>query len=304
MRLAVLSDVHANLPALEAVVADFRQFNPDGIIVAGDLIAGPFPNETIHYLRTCAHPVAGSGSQGCWMILGNTDINLLRYFAGQTPETWRSSRQYALLRWNHRNITAETTAFLHSLPEQCRIELPGAAPIRVVHGTPRDPYESIFPESDPATLDRAFSQIVEPVLVCGHTHQPWWVEREGRLALNPGSVAGPLNDVVGAQYALLNWNGSHWQVELLCVPYDLRLIRKAFIESGLLEEGGALAQAFLLSIETGQNVGEHFLTYAYGLAEKAGFPGCKVVPDDIWDAAAASFNWSVYQVRSDGCSPP
>jgi len=130
--------------------------------------------------------------------------------------------------------------------------------------------------------------------VCGHTHIPWKVERDGRLALNPGAVSGSRNGEVGAQYALLTWHNDHWQVRHLTVPYDLERIRTAYRESGLLEEGGAWAQADVLCIETGQDVFEDFASYAFGLAAEAGFQNCAVVPDDIWEHATATFGWDSY----------
>jgi putative phosphoesterase len=281
MRLAVMSDVHGNLPALEAVLEDLQPYAVDGIVVAGDFVHGPQAVETVRLLR----------SLGCWMIRGNCDTGLLQYSLGDAPDAHYTHRQFALLRWAHRHVDQETLDFFRSLPEQRVVEINGAAPIRMVHGSPRNPSESIFPDRDPATLDRALAQTSEPVLVCGHTHIPWKVTRDDRLALNPGAVCGPLNGDVGAQYALLSWHDGRWQAEHRTVPYDLEEIRASFRESGLLEEGGALARSFLLSIETGQNVARDFLSHAYGLAARAGFEDCHAVPDAAWERAAATFDW-------------
>jgi hypothetical protein len=140
----------------------------------------------------------------------------------------------------------------------------------------------------------ALAQTSEPVLVCGHTHRPWKVERDGKLALNPGSVCGPLNGEVGAQYALLTWCDEHWQARHFTIPYDLERLYKACRERGWLEDGGALARAFLLCLETGQDVIEDFLSYACGLATEAGHRHFDVVPDDAWERAAATFDWGSY----------
>jgi hypothetical protein len=80
----------------------------------------------------------------------------------------------------------------------------------------------------------------------------------------------------------------------LTIPYDLEQVRAAYRESGLLEEGGAWALADMLGIETGQDVLEDFLSYAYRLAAEAGFQGCDTVPDDIWERATATFGWDSY----------
>jgi hypothetical protein len=140
----------------------------------------------------------------------------------------------------------------------------------------------------------ALTQTSEPVLVCGHTHIPWKAERQGKLALNPGAVCGPLNGEVGAQYALLNWLDDHWRVQHLTIPYNIERVRRACRESGLLEEGGALAQAFLLCLETGRDAYDDFFSYAGELAAEAGFQDCDVVPDDIWEQATATFGWDSY----------
>lgn len=191
MRLAVLSDIHGHLPALEAVLADVQQYEVDGFIIAGDLTGGPQTMETLHLLR----------SPNTWIIRGNSDINMLRYAANDVPDTWHSSQQYALLRWGYQHLNEEALEFIRALPEQRVVQINGADSIRIVHGSPRDPYEGINPDPDPYLLDLALAQTTEPVLVCGHDHVPWKRERDGRLVLNPGAVCGSLNGDIRAQYA-------------------------------------------------------------------------------------------------------
>jgi putative phosphoesterase len=281
MHIALLSDVHGNLPGVESVLADLEDFCPYQLVVAGDLTGGPFTNECINLLRE------GSAR----MILGNSDINLIRYTQGLAPGDWRTARQFGLIRWNAAHITAENLALLESLPEQLSIDLPGAQPIRVVHGAPWDPFTSIFPEKHPVVLDRAWDAVCEPVLACGHTHQPWAIRKGGRMAVNPGSVAGPLNGAVGAQYARLEWGEGGWQVDLRLLPYDVPRFKQAFRDRGLLEAGGGLVRAWMASIDNGQNIPKNFLDFAYALASKAGYDQCTILPDIIWDQACESFNW-------------
>jgi putative phosphoesterase len=288
MHLAAISDVHGSLPALEAVLEDMQPHELDAILVAGDYIGGPQVVETMRLLR----------SLNSWMIRGNSDTGLLHYGLGNAPDNRYTHRQFVLLRWAHRHVDQETFDFFRSLPEQRVIEIDGTAPIRLVHGSPRNPSESIFPDRDPATLDLALAQTSESVLVCGHTHIPWKVTRDDRLTLNPGAVCGPLNGEVCAQYALLTWRDGRWWAEHRSVSYDLDLVRAAFRNSGLLEEGGALARSFLLSIETGQNVADDFLSYAWRLATQAGFEDSDVVPDATWEQATVTFDWDRYGAPS------
>ena len=163
-----------------------------------------------------------------------------------------------------------------------------------MHGSPRRLSERIFPERDPALLALILSQISEPVLVCGHTHIPWQVERDGRLALNPGSVGSPLNGVTGAQYALLAWTGQRWQARLITVPYDLEPLRQVCRANGFLAEGGAFARLCLLSVETGQDALDDFFAYAAALAAKADEEESDFIPDAIWKRSVETFSWGRY----------
>lgn len=281
MRLAVLADIHANLPALEAVLADARPYDPDRFVVAGDLVGGPRPMGTVRLLRAL----------DSWMIRGNTDSAVVRFGHGQGPSAWGAALQYALLRWGVGQLDQATLHFLASLPEQRVISLPGTDAIRLVHGSPRHPAESIYPNRDPTVIDEALGQISEPVLICGHTHEPWVRRRGDRLALNPGSVGGPLNGHIGAQYALLTWRHDTWSVEQRAISYDMDRIGADFEESGLLTEGGPLALAALLGVQTGQNVMQSFLSHARGIATRTGFAPGFVIPDEAWLRAAETFDW-------------
>jgi putative phosphoesterase len=281
VRLAVLADVHGNLPALEHVLEDAERLGAQSVIVAGDLTGGPQPVETISRLR----------QWGATMIRGNSDENLLRFRRGHAPAEWSSSLQFALLRWTHNRLDAQTYDFLESLPLERSVHIPTASSLRVVHGSPGNPYEGLSPDEDLPALDSALGAIDENVLICGHSHKPWMIERSGRLALNPGAVCGPLNGDTAAQYALLEWDGNAWHADHRSVPYDLELIRDAFCSTGLLLEGGVLARCFLASIVSGRDIASDFLDHARHLAAAAGFSSPETIPDDVWLRASDSFAW-------------
>jgi len=302
-RLAVLADVHANLPALEAVIEDIRQHRVDGIIAAGDyLTSGPHPVEVVRRLRNI----------GARMIRGNAEGYFLAYHRGDAPEPWFTSHQWAALRWSYRQLDGETLDFIAGLPDQRAIQQDGAAPIRVVHGSPRSTSERLFPRDDrialgwfreagllplegsPPRLSEVLATVGETVLVCGHTHIPW-VETHGpRLALNPGAVSLAFNGDARAHYALLIWDGDRWRVEHRAVPYDLDRVRKAFHRSGFLAEGGPFARAALLNIQSARNALGYLYWHIDRLAAGAGLGEWDSVPDALWDRAIASFNWDEY----------
>jgi putative phosphoesterase len=287
--ILILSDIHGNLPSLEAVLADARQsarqFAPlDAILVAGDIITPIYHETLLQKLRDLQ----------AVMIQGNGEKGLLEMEDGSAPAYYWTAQQFALARWCFANVTKTDLEFIRTLPEQRTFHLPGTDPIRMVHGSPRKINESIFPSAHPEQLAEVLALVDEPVVIFGHTHQPWQVRIDGRLALNPGAVTGPLDGQVGAQYAILDWDGRAWQARLRCVPYDLQATDRIFQDSGLLETG-YLARSFLISIHTGQNGAEDFLTYAFELSRQAGFGDLPYLPDEIWEQAGASFPWPSYK---------
>jgi putative phosphoesterase len=278
-RIAIMADIHGNLPALEAVLADIEQEQITEILVAGDLVGGcPQPREVIDRLRAV----------DARMILGNNDLRLLRMVSGDLPPEWMTCKQFAPARAGNPDQTV--IDFLAHLPEQLIIQYPGTDAIRVVHGTPDSIDGLLMPDRDPTSLDAALAQITESVLVCGHTHIPWIEQRGDQMAINPGAVGAPCNGDIGAQYAILDWDGRQWQAEHRLIPYDLRQLRAAFEGSGLLDQGG-VARAFLYSIETGRDVVLPFVRYAYQVAHDSGYTGGSPIPDHILDEAERTFSW-------------
>lgn len=303
-RLAVLADVHGNLPALEAVLADARAQGADRCIVAGDLVTGgPQPVETLRLLRSIDARV----------IRGNTDDYLLELEDGSAPAEMRTAAQWALTRWSYSRLDRETLAFIASLPVEQVVTLPDAGPFRVVHGAPGCTSRFLFPDLQPDRMAHFYrgaflaadqrptplavelADVAEPMLICGHSHISWQQAVDGKLAINPGAVDGGLEGDALAHYAVLTLSDGVWQVELRGIRYDLARSRDAFRESGLLDEGGPLARAFLLSGETGENVGYFLVVSAYRLAADAGLSKVDVVPDDIWKQAAVTFGWAHWE---------
>jgi len=298
MRLAVLADIHGNLPALEAVLADVDHHKVDQILVAGDMVDGPYPLETLQALRV----------RNSWMIRGNREKYLLAYDHGDAPAAWRNGDHWAGLRWIYRRLDRDALDFIASLPEQSAYAPEGTAAMRVVHGAPQGVSALLLPENPEllglfdqvgltdlgyrhVTLDEALGQTAEPVLICGHSHIAWQQARDGRLALNPGSVGQPLNGDVRAQYALLTWQDGWWHAELRAVDYEVGQVRAAYQSSGLLAEGGVFTRASLLTTETARNVSGWLVAYVSRLAAQAGFEDWDSIPVAIWSQAEETFDW-------------
>ncbi len=299
LRLAVLADVHGNLPALEAVLADADAAGrPDAILVAGDHALGaPYPAEVLDRLL----------ERGAALINGNRDLWLFRARRGDPPPGWYEGEHCGSGRWTSAQLGDDRLDCLEALPVSTTLDLPGATAVRMVHGSLAGPYGRVLPDDDPALLQRyrrnggkptpedsatlALRAISEPVLVCGHTHLQWHQHLDGRLAVNPGSVGESLCGDPRARYALLHWDGEAWHVEPRAVAYDTGVLAPAFRERGLVETGGGFARATLRDMETGRNFTLWFYRHVALEARRAGLAEGDVFPDEVWQSAAATFDW-------------
>ncbi|HEY9152174.1 MAG TPA: metallophosphoesterase family protein [Anaerolineales bacterium] len=279
MRIAIIADLHGILPALDAMLDEIKNEDIEGIIVAGDMIAGPNSAEVVKKLRQC----------NCWMIRGNQENYIIQLASGKAPDWQYSCKQWNYIRWTYEHTDNDTLNFLQSIPEQCTIQFTEKEPIRVVHGSPSNVSELIFPYQDISKLDKALEQVTEPVIIFGHSHEAWTMKRNGKLAVNPGSLSMSFFGKQHGTYAILDWENQHWNVEIRKLFYNSKLVRKAYIETGLLEKGGAFARCCLISIETGIDYLPPMLDYAYKKAEEAGYGDSPFVPDEIWYEATKSF---------------
>ncbi|MBT3065884.1 metallophosphoesterase [Rhodoferax sp. U11-2br] len=219
MRLALLSDIHGNLAALEAVTADLRRRGVDQVVNLGDSLSGPLlPRETAQFLM----------AQGWLHLAGNHERQLLT----QSAEQMGLSDAYA-----HAQLTTPEFDWIRSLPSSVRLN----ADVFLCHGSPRSDVEYFLETLDAGVVRQATAAEVEtrlsgelaPLVACGHTHVARVVHtRRGQRVVNPGSVGQPAYDdthpvphVVetgspDARYAIAEQHKDGWCVSLLSVPYD------------------------------------------------------------------------------------
>lgn len=240
-RLAILSDIHGNQPAFEAVVADIRAHSPDAIYVLGDMINGcPWSTEVLDRLLELRWP----------MLLGNHDDAVLQLGTPRMEPRYLDKRRYAALWWTADRLPARQRAALTGLPLEIGLTFGDAPRLRLVHGVPGSFFMGFRPDSSEAWATQQLAPVAEATVVGGHTHVPM-VRRIGRWAVvNSGSVAAPYDGDPRPSYALLHGDPHGWRVEIRRLAYDLAAVDAGYHASGLLAEGGVMAEMFRRSVLT------------------------------------------------------
>lgn len=221
MRLAILADIHGNLPALEAVVRDLERRGADAVVNLGDSLSGPLlPRETAAFLmaRSWVH------------VAGNHERQMLT----DPPGELGPSDAYALTQLGEREL-----GWIASLSATSSL----GDDVLLCHGSPRSDSEYLLETVEPRGVRMATASeltdrlggVTAPVVACGHTHVPRVVHAaSGQLVVNPGSVGVQgFTDTVpfphavetgspDARYAILERIGDAWSVALISLPYDHR----------------------------------------------------------------------------------
>ena len=206
MRIAAVYDIHANLPALEAVLHDIRCEKVDRVLVGGDVLPGPMPRETLTFLGTLDLPVQ--------YIYGNGEVAVLEEMAGKVPaavpEPFRP-----IIQWTAKQLDSDHERSLAAWPKTLRMNFGDIGDVLFCHAMPRDENE-IFTRSTPEDrLLPIFTDLDVSLVVCGHTHMQFDRMVGATRVVNAGSVGMPFGDP-GADWLLLGPG-----VELRHTLYDL-----------------------------------------------------------------------------------
>jgi predicted phosphodiesterase len=195
MRVAVLADIHGNLPALDAVLRDVEAAGVDAVVLNGDMADGPMPAQTLDRL-------AGLGDRAIW-VRGNSDRSLAAAFDGTfQPSGLASNAGAEYFAWCAARISRAQRDLLADLPLTVSLVIDGLGAVAFCHGTARDDNEFILVDSPVEHYRAAFADLGEPTVVVGHTHMPFDRLADGRRVVNPGSV-GLGYGHPGASWALL-----------------------------------------------------------------------------------------------------
>jgi putative phosphoesterase len=229
-RVAVITDIHGNLPALQATLSRIDELAIEAVYCGGDLVGyGPHPNEVCALIQERAIPT----------IYGNYDHAIARdehdcgcaYVTPHDRELGQRSIEWTLL---HTDPRAKD--FMRDLPFDLRIAC-GNQRVRLVHGSPRKVNEYLFEDKPPKTFERIAALADCDVLVFGHTHKPWIHSYGDVLFVNCGSVGKPKDGDPRASFALLEADAEgHVSASIERVRYDAEATAHQVAASGLPHE--------------------------------------------------------------------
>ncbi len=217
MQFAVISDIHSNLEALEAVLKKIERDGIKTVLCAGDIVGyGPNPNEAVDLVRSKCSAV----------VCGNHDANIDLHNIG-----WFSHAAAEALRWTRNNLSRENAEYLLGLKDRWKGHIGGRG-IYMVHGSPKDRvYEYVYPDIPETRAREWLRNTRSNILILGHTHIPFIKKLGIRAIFNPGSVGQPRDGDSRAGYAIVNTKQPF--ITIKRVEYGIEKTAEKIREAGL-----------------------------------------------------------------------
>ncbi len=225
-KVAVLGDIHANLHALETVLAHARGQGVDAVWNLGDFVGyGAYPDQVVRRIRL----------QAAVSIIGNYDLKVLRF--PKKKGKWRRTKhpkKYDAFRWAYQHLSPASLDYLRSLPKEVRLTVGGFS-VLLTHGSPASNEEPLFLTTEPGRMRELAALAATDIILCGHSHEPFKRAINGAWFINPGSVGRPGDGDPRASYAVMELQDRQLQVYLYRLPYDVDRAVTAQRESGFPE---------------------------------------------------------------------
>jgi predicted phosphodiesterase len=264
MRIAVLADVHGNLPAFEAALDHVSRQGVDRIVLAGDLVVGCPDTAACWRLAR---------SLRCPMLRGNHERYVACYDTPQADPRWRTE-QFAPVQWGVSQLTDDERQAMRALP--MRLRFADAPDLLFVHASARSDKDTLTAYTPNARLRDMFAGVGARTIVRAHNHTCQVRLWEGHQIVTAGSVGLPLDGNPTAQYLLLERNGSGWQFEHQSVSYDVDAALRRFDETGYMADVGPMARLFRREVVTAAHHMVPFLR-AYAHWQKEGLSLARAV---------------------------
>jgi len=306
MKYAIISDIHGNIHAFEAVLADAKAQGADMYLLIGDYASSfPHGNDVADAIRKLepATVIRGNG-EGYFIDLKGRDLQELAH------------EQFKPVYWGYRSLTQGNLEYMVNLPETA-VVADGNTKIHLAHSmglffrTPeiglfRSQIFRIMMEAAPFSHEEYLARAREALLACpgavaeihampegiylfGHNHLQFHMEYEGRLFINPGSCGEPLNWDTRAAYTLLTVDEGSWVVAERRVGYDLSLVVEGLDASGFTAYAPVWSDIMKREVATGKDYFYPFVVHVVDTARKMGETELPV-SNEAWDAAVASWD--------------
>jgi len=250
-RVAILADIHGNLPAFEAALDHVARQRADQLIIAGDIVVGSPESAACWRLAQ---------SLGCPILRGNHERYVAQFGAPGAPPEWATER-FGPVRWAAGQFSDAERAAIDALP--LSIRLPDLPDLLVVHASLRADRDSIMPYTPDEQLAEMFPGLAERWVVRAHNHAGMVRLWGDRTIITAGAVGLPLDSSTTAQYVLLERRADGWRIQHQSVEYDLSDTLRRFRTSGYLDSAGPLARLLMREVATASFYVVPFLN-AYG----------------------------------------
>jgi predicted phosphodiesterase len=231
-RVAALYDIHANLPALEAVLAEVAVLDPDVVVVGGDVVTGPMPAEALDCL-------VALGDRVRW-VRGNADREALEAHAAGEPSTSFSDAAARAAAWTAEQLTASHRDLVASFEDVVILDVEGIGDVAFCHGSPRSDEGIITSATSDARLGEILDGVATPTVVCGHTHRQFDRMTGRHRVVNAGSVGMPYEGDAAAFWLALGPD-----MDLRRTEYDVDAAAEAMRATGFPDVDEMLCESLL-----------------------------------------------------------
>ena len=305
MKYAIISDIHGNIHAFEAVLADAVAQGVSQYLLLGDYTSGfPYGNDVVNTMRRLTP---------CTVIRGNGEGYLIDLMGKDPAEL--TNEQFKPVYWAYRSLSADNLDYLAGLPESITLE-DGGANIFITHQMPlyfRKPKIALFhpgdlrdmmqaaPFAHEAYLARAKAALLDcpeavaemdampaGIYLSGHNHLQFYMKHGGKLFINPGSCGEPLDWDVRAAYTILTVDEAEWRVDERRVSYDWDAAAEALVQSGFASYAPVWTQIMEMELRTAK---DEFTPFVMHLMETAKLMGQVEYPvnNKVWQCAVSTW---------------